>query len=73
MAESIQQAAHTAALETSLEDQVRAGRDDVQHNLSLLGRNLERLMEAIRGEQGEIQVRLDTDSGTATQLYGRHK
>ena len=24
-------------------------------------------MEAIRGEQGEIQVRLDTDSGTATQ------
>ena len=62
MAESNQQADHSAALEKPFQDQ-----GDFQQNLTKMGMDLERLMEAIKGEQGEIQTRVDTKSGTAEQ------
>ena len=73
MAESAQQAVSTAALETSLQDQLKAGQDDFQHSLSLLGRELERLMDSIKGEQGEIQVRLDTEKRHCSTIYERYR
>ena len=62
MAESNQQADPSAALEIPSQDQ-----EDFQQNLTKMGMDLERLMEAIKGEQGEIQTRVDTKSGTAKQ------
>ena len=62
MAESNQQADLSAALETPLQDQ-----GDFQQNLTKMGMDLERLMEAIKREQEEIQTRVDIKSGTAKQ------
>ena len=62
MAESNQQADPSAALEIPSQDQ-----EDFQQDLTKMGMGLERLMEAIKGEQGEIQTRIDIKSGTAEQ------
>ena len=62
MAESNQQANFPAGLETPFQDQ-----EDFQQNLTKMGMDLERLMEAIKREQREIQTGVDIKSGTAEQ------
>ena len=67
MAESINPANPIATLGSSIQDELRKKQEDIQLSLSLLGRDLERLMVAIKAEQEEIQVRMDTGTGTIDQ------
>ena len=67
MAESINPANPIAALEPPIQDELRRKQEDIQLSMSLLGRDLERLMVAIKAEQEEIEVRLDTGTGTTDQ------
>ena len=63
MAESAQITLESPAQIQLREEQEMASR----YNLSLLGGDLERLLKAIKGEQEEIETRLDVGSGTADQ------
>ena len=63
MAESVQITLESPAQVHLREEQEMAFR----YNLSLLSGDRERLLKAIKGEQEEIETRLDTGSGTADQ------
>ena len=67
MAESGVQADSSAALESPLQHQLKEDEVTFQRDLSLLGKDLERLLDAVKREQEEIETKVEVDDYTAEQ------